>query len=461
MKESLYLIGGSVVVAILLLVYGIVRFVTPEGQTATQSDRSKTLQATDSVATIQQKILALSSGDSFTYAPGNFSFPVPVGWTQVPTHDVPNPEGFTTPRFSFKKNGTECYLTYYDQEMPATYAQVGFGERTFSGAIQFDSQWYAPKTELPADFKFDFNQKQTFPKEIYSVVTGFTVPTYDHAPFLLLYDGKHGTVDAACVADVPLITTHWAPAFETVQLDETSDGYVFVNRMLGDENQARPYIYFKDLRDGRIKTISESPALWAEPYAVSMDGTLEGLGKDNVLYTVNLFSGTVRHDAPLAVSGHVVSFYRAGDSLWILAAPETDCVDKGECSVSLYEVRHGKIALRAKHEGGAMINGYVPSKKMLVFSKGYGDAGCSSSTVYAYVESTKRVIDIGSEHSCVEEAQTEQQKKDHETIQAVLDQIPASLRGARLRVQRGGVMIDNSDLPRMSGSLFVEQLLKI
>jgi hypothetical protein len=63
MKESLYLIGGSVVVAILLLVYGLVRFVTPGAQTVAQSDQSKTLQATDTVATIQQKILDLSSAD--------------------------------------------------------------------------------------------------------------------------------------------------------------------------------------------------------------------------------------------------------------------------------------------------------------------------------------------------------------------------------------------------------------
>ena len=399
------------------------------------------------------------SDDYFVYELGNFAFKLADGWVAQPS--VPSlPLGYSNPKFFLKKQGATCVIGYFDHDRPSfdDYAQTGFGTRTFSGTMQFDSQWYAPQLSLPEDFTFSFGSVTHAKGEIYDFGGSFNVPTYDTQANLILFDENAGLVPDGCAEDMQNMLTTWKKYFKKITLTKELEGYLFFGRVDATTTENSYHLFFKSTDvDAETYDVGVSPFVATAP--VFLNGsTLEGFNQDGKLITMNLFEPHHIQSTDIGISSLVFSRFGFGSSEWYLVSNGTHA----EFGNELYQrtgaaeaKKVGTVSVRYGH-----IEGYDPKEKRLVITGGYGDGGCSSREIQTYSAE-------GGFSKMYSYGQCEGDILSAEEIQrrAVLEKITKGIASRavlypRLELSHGILSMNNAVLPRVDSYIQFTQMTR-
>lgn len=411
------------------------------------------------------------------YDPGNFAFQIPGDWVPISGLQL-LPVGYEKPRFLLKKQGTPCVIGYFDQEFPGldVYAQTGFAQRVFSmnGTLQFDTQWYAPQEVLPEDFSFSTNSIQPAPGEIYSFGGSFNVPTYTKSPNLILFNELGGKVHEVneqgitytpqCVDDMLISLQTWETYFQNTTLQDTSQGYIFVNRSDQGQSEPNPQLYFKSTQDDELTyTLGPSHTPWGSD-TVLRGSILESIDAQNNLVSYLVGENAFLGDIKIPVRGVIIDRYGYKNREWLLTVNAGALRDEWSGPVTLHEwSREGNTVttLGTFQLRYPSIYGYDPIKKQLILESGFGDAGMRSYEYFAFDEVEKAVKEVGKYVTDAYEVETPSEREKIQEIQFYIEGAVQRKRASYVVVKTHGVLsLGVIDLPELHAygrfSQFVE-----
>lgn len=410
--------SAIILVVVLISAIGMTWFLTKEKSPSRLSDEN---------SEVVENVVESIPENYFASDTQNIKFQIPEGWSVANDYNETLPRGINEIHFALVKKDTSCAIVHGEidfgrnvGEGSSTYRQISFGERVFSKANQWDSNWYAPVEVVPSSFEFSGDVRQYLPNEIrtsaYFELGRFTLYTTDGIP-----------VPDECDTDLSGLLRSIKRHFQPITLTPSSVGTLSVlNEIVEHESSKRKnYLIFTDSGTKENYVVTELPKNtdWTErffvvdsstiyftgntytPPPMSTSGQILGQAKyDAFIYKANPFTKEVTILSKLGFPGeYISSLFVNGSDIYFIKGSEKFgwcLIGYGDCRGNLYKTTTtGETpTLLAKNVFPGILS-YRANEEMLYLVRGTGDAGCLS---YSFMNFQKGVTtDLGTYGGCL------------------------------------------------------------
>jgi hypothetical protein len=153
-------------------------------------------------------------------------------WKSIDSESVELPDGFDTPQFLFKKEGTSCIFSYAlaTESIFQQYKQISWADRVYTKEGQYDSSWYLLKELIPQGFEFLGHDRKPFSKEV-RLISDQNLTMYISKgvrQLFLLFSENGGQVSYDCDKDVSsMLATVEHNKYDEQTLDDSKKGVAF------------------------------------------------------------------------------------------------------------------------------------------------------------------------------------------------------------------------------------------
>ncbi|MDB5254367.1 MAG: hypothetical protein JWL80_433 [Parcubacteria group bacterium] len=334
------------------------------------------------------------SENIYTYKKGNFQLSIFPGWTATTTLAT-FPYTDSPAIFSLQRD-SGCKMVYGNYTEPGQkMIQTSFGDRIFTqDNEQLDPQISAPVLNVPEDFKFDYDHRQSFSGEVIVYNYRLVYPNYGSNAFSI-FNPEGGKIGYNCIKEVNNMLSSLKGVYEAITLDATSKGVVFFR-----EDTA---MFIGD--DEIPKTIMKMPPGY---FPALIGNTLYRISGGR-LYTLDIFNksfseiplkGITSTSSDLATfdigTNILNSYYFIGDDLYYLVGPNCQ-VFKAKCDLALRvkNMKTGVDRLLQSHVSDGHFLGYKPEEHTLYLGYQDGDAGYGWGQVDTYNIQTNVFVSLG------------------------------------------------------------------
>ena len=396
----------------------------------------------------------------------NIRFVPPEGWAVDNASNPSLPAGFKDLAIVLRKTGSACTIVEAkrDTTVSDTRKQISFADRVFSSYTQFDGDWWLASTSDSAKYSFSNDTRQYLAGE-------FRISAnLRNDPFLLfMADGT--AVPDDCNNDFNALLKTVEPYYETVYLDSSSKGVLTTEKVWADtrsnaSNKSYEHLLF--MADGskeKREVMRISTGTWGERFSVSgnklyvpssvyqFSETEKRARFDSAIYALDPLTGqTGQIPGTATTDSFISSLYIRNRTAYYLAGNSElgTCLDGYHpCAADLYSIplAGGKPTLIAHSSLGGFIMGYVESEGAFYIWQGWGDAGCSSTSINKIVGSKEEIV--GEFAECVGESEADNvaYKEMQETVNAITTKAGAS------KISSEGIRIENNILQPASGDV--------
>jgi hypothetical protein len=396
----------------------------------------------------------------------NIRFVIPEGWTINSNPNLSLPAGFKDAVFILQKTGSACTVVQASRDSATldTRKQISFADRIFSNYTQFDGNWFLTSSSDSAQYSFSNHERQYLSGE-------FRVSTnLRNDPFILFMSDSTSVPDN-CNNDFNALLATVEPYYETVRLASSSIGIltaekVWDNVTSRDSNKSYEHLVFTADGSKEKREVMKIPSgTWTGKFSV-LGGKLyipsssyqfneaeKRSQFDFALYALDPFTGqTTQIPGTSKIDMYISSLYVRDGIAYYLANSSVlaTCLDGYRpCASDLYSISltGGSPTLIAHSSLGGSILGYVENEGAFYIRQGWGDAGCTSTSINKIVNGKEEVV--GKFGECVgeDEASNLAYKQMQEKISIITMQAGAS------KLSSKGVRIQNGTLLPASGEI--------
>ena len=396
----------------------------------------------------------------------NVRFMLPEGWAVDSAGNPSLPAGFKESAIVLRKAGSACVIVEakIDTTVSDTRKQISFADRVFSSYTQFDGDWWLASTSDSAKYSFSNNTRQYLSGE-------FRVSAnLRNDPFLLfMTDGT--SVPDDCNTDFNALLKTVEPYYETIHLTSSSKGILTTEKVWDDatsDKSNKSYEHLVFTADGskeRREVMRIPTGTWIGRFSVSQGklyipsnsyqfNEAEKRSRfDSSLYVIDPFtSQTTQITGSTQTDTYISSLYLRNSTGYYLASSSAlgTCLDGYHpCAADLYSISltGGKPTLIAHSSLGGSILGYVESEGAFYIGQGWGDAGCTSTSINRIVGGKEE--SVGKFGECVGESEADNvaYKQMQEKIKAITTKAGAS------KISSKGIRIENNTLQPASGDV--------
>ncbi len=396
----------------------------------------------------------------------NLSFIIPVGWVVNSDFNSPLPIGFKNPAFVLQKTGSACTIVEAKRDTAVADArkQISFADRVFSNYTQFGGDWYVALTSASAKYSFSNHTRQYIAGE-------FRVSSnLRNNPFILfMNDGTFVPDD--CNNDFNVMLKTVEPYYETVSLTSSSKGTLTTEKVWDDatsnaENKSYEHLVFTADSSEEKREVMKIPTYtWIGSFSVSGDklyipsnsyhfNDAEKTARfDSAIYVIDPFTGeTSQISGTVATDSCITSLYVRDGVAYYLAGNSTlcTCLDSYHpCATDLYSIPlgGGKPTLIAHSSLGGSILGYVEGEKAFYIRQGWGDGGCTSTSINKIVDGKEETVGKFGECFGDDEASSVAYKQMQEQISVITTKAGVS------KISSKGIHVENGTLQPTIGEV--------
>lgn len=401
-----------------------------------------------------------TSDNILTFHPKNFSIAVVDGWDKVSPESISLPGPLTGAQFAFEKEGTPCTFAYIRTATSTIYEykQTSFAERVFtSEGRQLDGDWWLLKGNLPEDFEFEWDGRQSFDGEVR--INWFPVSYNDADPdfnnIFVLYVNNGGAVPLSCDKDVSQMLSSIIRVFEPSTISGDSNGIVYISTGVfsGSQINSRSfplqYLLFKSEVDGIVKRVAELDTFYNRPWPTVYKGALYFVSSDGTLRMLDISPEGVSETLVLEVEEEesVNEFYFFDDHLYYLLGSSCNNY-RARCDLKLFgmDLVTDENLLIAEGLSYRSINGYNKKSKSLSLYYNTGDHGCYS-TRTSKVSIEDGVITEGRTYSGCN-GNEEEDNKEYDAKNAYLSQFSNQhFNNDYILIRDGKIVLTEETLP--------------
>ena len=380
----------------------------------------------------------------------NVRFVLPEGWAADSANNPSLPAGFKESAIVLQKAGSACIIVEAKRDTAVLQMkQISFADRVFSSYTQFDGDWWLASTSDSAKYSFSNNTRQYLQGE-------FRVSAnLRNAPFILfMSDGS--AVPDDCNSDFNALLKTVEPYYEIVRLTPSSKGVLTTEKVWDDatsdeSNKSYEHLVFTADGSTERREVMKIPTdTWAGRFSVS-GGKL--YIPSNSIYVLDPLSGqTTQIPGTTQTDTYISSLFLRNDEAYYLAGSSAlvTCLDEYHpCAADLYSIplTGGKATSIAHSSLGGSILGYVESERAFYIRQGWGDAGCSSTSINRIVGGKEEPVVKFSGCAGDDEAGNDAYKQMQEKVSAITTKAGAS------KMSSKGIRIENNTLQLASGDV--------